>query len=426
MKSLYLIFAIKIFFIGIINAQQTLLKNEHLVIPELIDYNNITRSLNETIKSKGDCTGIILIDDFNQRSYWKRTDSIAKLIDSNKFNIKTVLPESPQKYRYILIVSSTQNGTLFARFKTNHPKVPKRIANIVSQVNILLTNETFANTINEILRKFQIASTTDYSKDILEKGRALIARDGRYNRCSNITTYNKKGEEVYIHRYQDFIPSIDSNKTHNYIHNPVYDGALNMNLLYERIGNFSYHHPSLRLDEWRIVKCCDRDYKIDLKANQPDSKNFVLKVDSFQLTPSYINVKPNEQLTNLACVERFTWLATFCNFFQFDLQTEIWGKPIMPNTSASGLIAHLKTDKTFIELTRNEGMYYADHGYYVVYLVPGHITALLKSQGKTNNYKDYYVIQSGAEVGIKKLELILSNFPGRDDLKCYAYVGHIK
>lgn len=426
MKSIYLIFAIKILFTGIINAQQTFLKNEHLVIPELIDYNNTTRSLNETIKSKGDCTGIILIDDFIQRSYWKRTDSIAKLIDSNKFNIKTVLPESPQKYRYILIVSSTQNGTLFARFKTNHPKVPKRIANIVSQVNILLTNKAFANTINEILRKFQIAITTDYSKDILEKGRALIARDGRYNRCANITTYNSRGEGTFMKRYQDFVPSIDTANKNAYIHKSVSDPSLNLTRLYARINSFAYHHTDLSLDKWKIVKCCDRDYVFDIKVNQPDSKNFVVKVDSFQITPKYIDVNANEQLTNLACVQRFNWLATYCNFFQFDLQTEIWGKPIMPNTSASGLIEHLKTDKTFIELTRNEGLYYADYGYYVVYLIPGHINALLKSEKKTNNFEDYFVIQSGAQVGVLPLSEIYSLFTSRTDLKCYAYVGHIK
>ncbi len=179
-------------------------------------------------------------------------------------------------------------------------------------------------------------------------------------------------------------------------------------------GNYSKKIPSHRLTD-AVIKNDAAFYKRD--------KNDTTKL--YRLKLKKIPIADNEKYNFMSDLGRFGWEHTSCNFFAFDLQKKVFGRYLWPMEcafSSTTTYNYLPTDANFIKVLSEKAVDYAEAGFLVIAVKPGHVTTLYPDGNKSDDYG--YVVQAGAHVS----RTIYLNDVWSSGLKyvdVYVFLGHI-
>ncbi len=136
-------------------------------------------------------------------------------------------------------------------------------------------------------------------------------------------------------------------------------------------------------------------------------------------------IADNERYNFMSDLGRFGWEHTSCNFFAFDLQKKVFGRYLWPLEcafSSTATSSYLPSDNNFVEIAKAKGVEYAEAGFLVVAIKPGHIATLYPDGNRRGTYG--YVIQAGDRVS---RAIFLNDVwkSGFNDVKTYVFLGHI-
>lgn len=204
---------------------------------------------------------------------------------------------------------------------------------------------------------------------------------------------------------------------------------------------FKYHHPDKKVSEiptatlWTKIssrgnyskktpshKLTDAVVKHDASFHQKD-KNDTTKL--YRLKLKEIPIADNKKYNFMSDLGRFGWRHTSCNFFAFDLQKKVFGRYLLPLECAFNSTTtydYLPSDANFLLVAKKDAVEFAEAGFLVIAVKPGHVTTLYPDGNRNGVYG--YVVQAGANVS---RTIYLNNVwrSGFEDVDVYVYLGHI-
>jgi hypothetical protein len=148
------------------------------------------------------------------------------------------------------------------------------------------------------------------------------------------------------------------------------------------------------------------------------------KLYRFRLTE--VPISDNGEYNLISDLARFGWRHTACNFLAFDLQKKVFGRYLWPINCAFGSTAisgYLVTDPNFVEIDRQDAFEYAEAGYFVIAVKPGHITTMYPDNVRDGDYG--HVVQAGSQVGNNIFLNKVWKSSDFQKVKVYVYLGDI-
>src|SRR5690606_4140339 len=231
------------------------------------------------------------------------------------------------------------------------------------------------------------------------------------------TTYISNKSEVNS-GYYEFMPNILKMFEEFKYHNPSKNiSEIPTTALWMKVssrGNYSKKIPSHKLTD-AIIK---NDPNFHKKDKNDTTKMYRLKLKE-------IPISDNEKYNFMSDLGRFGWEHTSCNFFAFDLQKKVFGRYLWPLEcafSSTTTYNYLPTDANFIKVLSEKAVDYAEAGFLVIAVKPGHVTTLYPDGNKSDDYG--YVVRAGAHVS----RTIYLNDVWSSGLKyvdVYVFLGHI-
>lgn len=237
--------------------------------------------------------------------------------------------------------------------------------------------------------------------------------------ASALTTPYVSNKSEVNSGYYEFMPNILKMFEEFKYHNPNKNiSEISTTALWTKVssrGDYSKKIPSHKLTD-AIIKNDPNFYKKD--------KNDTTKLYRLKLTE--IPIADNEKYNYMSDLGRFGWEHTSCNFFAFDLQKKVYGRYLWPlecALSSTKTYNYLPTDANFILVEKIKAVDFAEAGFLVIAVKPGHVTTMYPDGNKNSEGYGYVVQAGGTVTRTEHLNNIWKT--GFDEVRTYVYLGHI-